>query len=427
MLRLTICSFLKEIDDVATECERELPYHLEKIKARDLNLNMCNSFQISAASHWCRESMDLTHCWSSNLFAELVRDSLHRVGDSLAELDQESFWSGDKHWNCFNQLVDQTRDFRIETNYLPGSAPAHCERCSWTLNDERHLQIEWPWRFELKSENFRPALPHGYGRCDRTSSIFSPKTFIGDFGKDHQYAITRFGLLNSVCIDFIVWPNQFDFSTPPPDLAGWWGSLDEPQNAPYYETKGNSYRQTWLDCAWISGHFDAISQSYRPNTHDEFRSDGVGRNYGYGSSFERLLWLRWKAGEKLKDTDLQFMKHNAVRKISQVAYRNKNEWRSRIQGKLQDLDSETNSYLDIYIADGINLEWLCDAERSLMTNILDESHKDMREARGLRLDPNKWTNESSLVRLIRKYWPRAKREFSPDWLDRQDLMLQSPT
>ena len=261
MLRLTICSFLKEIDDVATECERELPYHLEKIKARDLNLNMCNSFQISAASHWCRESMDLTHCWSSNLFAELVRDSLHRVGDSLAELDQESFWSGDKHWNCFNQLVDQTRDFRIETNYLPGSAPAHCERCSWTLNDERHLQIEWPWRFELKSENFRPALPHGYGRCDRTSSIFSPKTFIGDFGKDHQYAITRFGLLNSVCIDFIVWPNQFDFSTPPPDLAGWWGSLDEPQNAPYYETKGNSYRQTWLDCMDFR-HFDAISQSY---------------------------------------------------------------------------------------------------------------------------------------------------------------------
>ena len=120
------------------------------------------------------------------------------------------------------------------------------------------------------------------------------------------------------------------------------------------------------------------------------------------------------------------MKHNAVRKISQVAYRNKNEWRSRIQGKLQDLDSETNSYLDIYIADGINLEWLCDAERSLMTNILDESHKDMREARGLRLDPNKWTNESSLVRLIRKYWPRAKREFSPDWLDRQRLDVAIP-
>ena len=126
--------------------------------------------------------MDLTHCWSSNLFAELVRDSLHRVGDSLAELDQESFWSGDKHWNCFNQLVDQTRDFRIETNYLPGSglpiandvAGLSMMNVIYKLNGLGVLN---------KVENFRPALPHGYGRCDRTSSIFSPKTFIGDFGK----------------------------------------------------------------------------------------------------------------------------------------------------------------------------------------------------------------------------------------------------
>jgi hypothetical protein len=314
------------------------------------------------------------------------------------------------------------RRFNFRSKYLDlfAEGPVDLGDTGWSLQVSKHgfpnpfkgeeqLNITMPVVLKINVTTDSSRLDGGEYplKSSNPAECIDQEQLTGPFGPHHTCAVQKIGWKR---FDFsvVVWPNDVDrWIRVFPDNVATNGQLD-------------SRRHDWFEAAWVLQQYNRISSNFAPQSNQEFR-------YGGGlypiNSFEGLLWLRWQAGHPLRESDLQFIRHTEAQ-LSQVCYRNKLEYAGVLSNILAEVDIPSPPALTLGKDRGIVK--IPEEDLESLTDLMSEANVSFRRQKGMKLRPNQWVQESRMFMLLRRRFSRARRQYSPSWLQRLRLDVFVP-